>query len=1033
MCNHKYLCITYKAAIVLLTFALCAMGRDAGAAEADRSAVSSTQAQQSHTITVMGTVLGPDGLSVIGANIVVKGDPSKGTITDLDGRFTLENVPADATLVISYVGMQTQEIELGGRTSIDITMAEDSQLLEGVVVTALGIKRSEKALSYNVQEITSDALNTVKDANFVNSLNGKVAGVNITRSSAGIGGATKVTMRGSKSIAGNNNVLYVVDGMPIGNQSIAGDGDEFGRPGGGEGISDFNSEDIASISVLTGPSAAALYGAAAANGVIIINTKQGQAGKLSVNLSTNTEFLRAGVLPEFQNTYGTTPNTYLSWGPKLDTPSTFDPAEFFQNGFNTINSVSLSGGTEKSRTFVSVSSTNAKGIIPNNEYYRYNFSGRNTADFFDDRLHLDLSAGYILQADQNMMSGGRYFNPLTSLYLFPRGDDFENVKVWERYDPDRHIYTQYWPYGTAGQDFENPYWIVNRELFTNSKHRYMFSARAQYDFADWINLAGRVRIDNTYTSRDTKFYASTNPLLAGGTADKPMGAFTLDESRYKQTYADVMLNIDKTWDEDWSLTANLGSSYDDHYTTGVGVGGPLKLIPNFFSTSNVDPDVTGGGSQSYAHTRNIALFASGELGWRNQLYLSVTGRSDWASQLVSNGKTPAIFYPSVGLSSVISEMVDLPSWWSYLKVRGSFTEVGSPISMTGITPGTLTYEMTSAGINPITIYPFPDFRPERTRSYELGLNSRFFNGDLTFDMTLYESHTYNQTFLQNLPESSGYTGFYVQAGDIRNRGIEAALGYSHTWEGFYWSSNLTYTANVNRVMELVKDYTNPVDGTTFDIDLLQSPKYMRVGDSMDDIFVRGILAKGTDGKLIEEGDGYRVDRTQLIKVGKVTPDFMMGWSNSFAYKGVTLSFLLNGRFGGLVSSGTQAMMDGYGVSKVSADARDAGGVVIDGVTYDAERYYRTIGLNRLTAYYLYDATQIKLEELTLGYSLPKQWLGGFLQSASVALIGRNLLTIYRAAPYDPDLSAGTGTYAGGSDYFMPPSMRSLGFSVKVAF
>lgn len=991
----------------------------------------STAALAQKTVTVTGTVVETSGEPIIGATVAVIGQSGLGAMTDLDGKFTIKGVHENGTLRISYVGMKTQEIPLNGRTTLTITLQENAELLDGVVVTALGIKRSEKALSYNVQQVESDQLNTVKDANFVNSLSGKVAGVSITRSSAGIGGATKVTMRGSKSIAGNNNVLYVVDGMPIGNQSLAGDGSEYGRPGSGEGISDFNSENIESITVLTGPSAAALYGAAAANGVILINTKQGKEGSLRVNFSSNTEFLRAGIMPDFQNTYGNRPGSYYSWGDKLAQPSSFDPRDFFQNGFNTINSLTLTGGTKQSRTIASVASTHSKGIIPNNEYYRYNFSGRNTADYLDNKLHIDLGADYILQGDQNMMSGGRYFNPLRSLYLFPRGEDFENVKIWERYNPDRNIYEQYWPYGTQGEDFENPYWIANKEMFYSKKHRYIFNARVQYDFADWINLAGRVRIDNTYNSIWTKLHATTLSLLAGDIADNPMGSFTETESRFKQTYADVILNINKTFGTDWSLSANIGSSFDDHYATGVSVGGPLKLIPNFFSTANVDPDKTGGGGQSYDRTRNIALFAAGELGWRNMVYLSLTGRADWASQLVANGKTPAIFYPSVGLSGVISEMVEMPDWWSFLKVRTSFTEVGSPISMTGITPGSITYEMQPGKVNPITIYPFPDFRPERTRSYELGINSRFFRGDLSIDATFYESHTYNQTFLQKLSGGSAYSGFYVQAGDIRNRGVELSLTGGHTWGDFDFRSTLSYTRNVNRVMQLVKGYTNPIDGTTFDIDVLENPKYMRVGDSMDDIFVRGILAKDADGKLIEEGNGYRIDRSQLLKVGRVTPDFILGWNNRFAYKGLSLSFLINAKVGGNVTSNTQSYLDGFGVSKTTADARDAGGVVVDGTTYDAEKYYTTIGNNHLMAYYLYDATQVKLQELSVGYTLPKKWLGNYLQSASLSLIGQNLLTIYRAAPFDTDLAGGVGTYSAGGDNFMPPSMRSIGLSIKL--
>ena len=991
------------------------------------------EAQHGKTIVVKGKVVDKGGQAVIGANILVKGT-STGAVTDLDGNYTL-SVSPNATLVFSYIGMKSQTVAVNNRKQIDVTLEDEAKAIDAVVVTALGIKRSEKALSYNVQKVDNSALTKVKEANFVNSLSGKVAGVNITRSSAGIGGATSVVMRGSKSIAGNNNVLYVVDGMPIGNASRGGDGGEYGRPGSGEGISDFNSDDIESISVLTGPSAAALYGASAANGVIIINTKKGAAGSVKVNFSSNTEFLSAGVMPEFQNTYGTESNTYRSWGKKLETPSTFNPRDFFQGGYNTINSLNLSGGTDKNQTFVSVATTHAEGIIPNNEYYRYNFSGRNSSKFLNDKLHLDISANYVMQGDQNMMSGGRFFNPLRPLYLFPRGDDFETVKIWERYDTDRRFNTQYWPYGTQGEDFENPYWIVNREMFTNEKHRYMFSFRAQYDILSWMNIAARTRVDNTYSTIKTKFYATTNPLFTGDTSlENAKGSFSQGEERYKQTYADLMLNINKKFDKDFVLTANIGTSFDDHYTTSVSVGGRLKTVPNLFSTPNVDPDVTGGGGQSYHRTRNIAAFASAELGWKSMLYLTATGRTDWASQLVSNGKTPAIFYPSIGLSGVISEMVKLPSFISYLKTRVSFTEVGSPISQTGITPGTITYSMSGGKVTPISTYPYPDFNPERTRSWEAGLNARLFNGKVRLDATIYQSNTYNQTFLQNMSDASGYSGFYIQAGDIRNRGVELALGYEdNISKNISFSTNLTYTRNVNRVMELVKGYKNPIDGTVFDINVLTSPKYMRPGDSMNDIFVQGILVKGKDGRFIEEGDGYRIDRSQRIKVGSSAPDFMMGWNNTLNLYGVNVSFLISARVGGNVSSSTQAMMDGYGVSKVTADARDAGAVVIDGQSYDPKRYYTTIGLNRLGAYYLYDATNIKLQELSIGYTLPKKWFGKVISNASVSLIARNLLTIYRAAPYDSDMAGGTGTYSAGGDNFMPPSMRSVGFSLNLGF
>lgn len=902
--------------------------------------------------------------------------------------------------------------------------------LSTLVVTALGIKREERALSYNVQEIKSEELTRVKDANFMNTLTGKVAGVQINQSSAGIGGATKVVMRGAKSLVGDNNVLYVVDGMPMINPSRAASG-RFASQGGGESISDFNPEDIESISVLTGPSAAALYGASAANGVILITTKKGKDGRMKLNLSSTTEFYRPFILPEFQNTYGNAPGSDRSWGDKLATPSTFDPKDFFQTGMNQTYSASLSVGTEKNQTYFSVATTTAEGIIPNNGYYRRNFTARNTANFLDNKLHLDVSGSYIMQGDQNMISEGGYFNPLTSLYLFPRGDDFNTIKAYERYNPARGINEVYWPYNVKRKLFtaENPYWIVNRELTQSHKNRYMFNSSLKYDFADWINITGRVRVDNIYNKIERKYYASTDKLFTN--SDK--GYYSASEEKNIQTYADLMLNVNKKIN-DFNLVANIGTSYDDRVGESIGIGGSLNLIPNLFSAANLDPKKSGVGGQSHRQTRNIALFGSAELGYKNMLYLTLTGRNDWASQLV-NSKEPSIFYPSVGLSSIVSKMLDLPKVISFLKVRGSYTEVGSPITQLGVTPGTITYDLSpSAGLTPRSTYPFPDFKAERTKSYEGGLELKMFKNKLNFDLTLYRSNTYNQTFLSSLPPSSGYSGFYVQAGNVQNEGIELALGLDQSWNDFSWFTNFTYTRNVNLIKELVRGYTNPVDGSKFDLtELYINGALIKEGGSMGDIYTEGILRRDASGKLIEGNSGlFEIDRKQRIKIGKSTPDFTMGWNNQFGYKGFNLSFVVTGNFGGIVNSGTQAVLDAYGVSKATAEARDKGGVTIDGHTYDAEKYYSTIGGEELMGYYTYDATNVRLQEASLGYAFKGDLFNNVINKLTISLVGRNLWMIYNKAPFDPQSTASTGTYR-STEFFMTPSLRSFGINAKIDF
>lgn len=403
---------------------------------------SGTEQQKSYAISgVINDSSGP----VIGASISTKN--GQGTITSIDGDFRLENIHVGDVLTVSYIGYQTQNIVFNGQTRLNIVLSEEATELEQVVVTALGIKRSEKALSYNVQQLSSDDITTVKDANFMNSLNGKVAGVTINSSASGAGSAARVVMRGVKSITKSNNALYVIDGIPMFN--VVNEGTDTGitadQPGS-DAVADINPEDIESINMLTGPAAAALYGNAAASGVVLINTKKGTKDKTNISVSSSTTFSTPTMLPKMQSKYGNKDGVFASWGDLVN--SNYDPEKFFRTGVNTINSVSLSTGTSKNQTYVSVSATNSNGILPNNKYERYNVSGRNTASFLNDKLVLDFGANLIFQNDRNMTAQGRYFNPLTALYLFPRGENFDAIRMYERYNEGLGIYEQYWPYET---------------------------------------------------------------------------------------------------------------------------------------------------------------------------------------------------------------------------------------------------------------------------------------------------------------------------------------------------------------------------------------------------------------------------------------------------------------------------------------------------------------------------------------------------------------------------------------------------------
>lgn len=1027
--KHLYFSVAFALSIALAPTSAYAVGNPVGSPDA--SMPQAVQQNGNHKVT--GRVVDSAGEPLIGATIMVEGT-KEGAVTDIDGNFTI-NTTSKAKLVISYVGYTTQTILVGNKTTIDVTLKEVANTMNEVVVTALGIKRAEKALSYNVQSVGSNELTRNKDANFVNSLNGKVAGVNISKSGSGVGGATRVIMRGAKSIEGDNNVLYVIDGIPIFNFS---GGRDSGIMGEGrvssEGIADLNPEDIESISVLAGPSAAALYGSNAANGAILITTKKGKEGRVDISFSSSADFSSPLLMPEFQNTYGNKLGSYESWGEKLATPSSYDPKkDFFRTGTNFINALTLNMGNEFNQTFASVATTNSRGIVPNNTYDRYNFTIRNTTRMFKNKVQLDLGASYIKQKDNNMVSQGEYWNPIVAAYLFPRGESFEGIKTFERYNNVRNFPTQYWPISDSRFANQNPYWTAYRNLAPDDKDRFMFNAGLTYNIFDWLSVAGRIRLDKTFITSERKIYASSFNYFA-----KEKGAYDYYDYKDHQTYIDAIANINKTFGK-FSLAANVGYSYSDYASLTRGYGGNLVLVPNKFSLNNINPSDSkireaGGDSK----VRNVAAFASAELGWRSMVYLTLTGRNDWNSRLV-NSSEESFFYPSVGLSGIISEMIKLPSFISYLKVRGSYTEVGSPVSRSGMTPGTITTPIVGGSLKSTDIYPFTDYKAERTKSYEFGLTARFWK-KLSFDFTWYKSNTYNQTFIGELPESSGYKAVYLQAGNVENRGVEMSLGYSDNFGGLQWNSSLVYSKNVNEIKEMVKDYHHPLSPKPINIPEVSKDNgrvLLKVGGSINDIYARKVLAKDNQGFVnVSPSGGMSLETVEPIYLGKTTPDFTMGWNNNFTYKNFGLSFLINARVGGIVTSSTQALLDRFGVSKASADARDAGGVMIPNQgLYDAKKYYTLVatGENDLAGYYTYSATNVRLQELTLSYKFNSKLFNNVIKDLTLSFVATNPWMIYCKAPFDPELTASTGTYGQGNDYFMQPSLKSYGFSVKFKF
>jgi len=989
---------------------------------------------------IRGTVKDNTGTSLIGVTVVIKGT-KVGTQTDVNGQFSLNAKQGDI-LVFSFIGYLNQEITVGTSKTVNVSLAVDNHQLNEVVVTALGIKKATKSLTYNVQTLNSNAVNDVKDPSFVNSLTGKVAGLTLTHSSAP-GGSTKAILRGNKSINGNNNALYVVDGVPLPNLSSSNISDGFNITDNGDGISNLNPDDIEEVSVLSGASAAALYGGQAANGAILITTKKGKSGRASVNFNSSVTFDNPLIMPKIQTVYGATdrakpddPLPFNGWNlTKAASPSGYDPKDFFDTGKTYTNALSISGGTEKNQSYFSAAATNANGIIPNNKLDRYNFSFKNTTLFFNDKLKLDAAVDYTYQKALNMPGQGTYFNPLTGIYLFPSASvDFNQYKNYETFDPVRKINVQNWPQAYFINDLalQNPYWVVNRNLFENQRNRVLASVTAKYDFTSYLNLQGRMKIDRTTDFNTQKLYASTAQLL---TKDSNNGAYKEINDLNNQTYADLLLNFSKTFN-DFSLNATLGTSIlnTSQRTTSIGGGLDPFKVPNFFSLYNLalnkielNPTPAGYESRPYYRNQNQAVFLTATLGYKNYLFLDVTGRNDWNSSLPQ----PSFFYPSVGLSAVVSEMVKLPEAISFAKLRLSYAEVGNAVPPQFAYAGNPSYPISTGGItlsNGLSLGN--DLKPEKTKSFEVGADLKFMANKLNLTATYYRTNTFNQFFRVPAAPSSGYTYYDFNAGQVRNQGMEASLSYNANFDEFRWTPTVNFSFNRNKVVSLLHT-TDPKTGAPIDVSDLNltgsssatsSGTYVHEGGAYGDIRINDFV-RDASGNIVLDASGLPQFSDNFIIAGNTNPKYQMSFNNGFNYKNFSLNFLVDGRFGGNVISYTEMTLDKYGMSQRTADNRDA----------NTQKYYSRIAgeQSKLSPSYIYSATNIRLRELAFGYTIPGKVFDNKIQNVKLSVIGRNLWMIYNKAPFDPEVVTLTGNGFQGADNFSVPSLRSIGFSLKI--
>lgn len=984
-------------------------------------------------VKVSGTITDPDGNGIPGATVVQKGT-SNGTTSNMDGKFTLNVTSPKAVLQISFVGMKTVEEDINGRTVINVKMESTEIGLTEVVVTALGIQREKKTLTYASQQVSGDEMLKARDQNFMNALSGKTAGLDIKTSSSGAGGSTKAVLRGNKSLVGLSEPLYVIDGIPMINNKGSQPG-SYGGTDGGDGLSAINSDDIESINVLKGANASILYGSQGANGVVLITTKKGKAGKVSVSISSSTMVESVSGLPDFQYKYGAVGSSVNSWSTTKGNYASSYIKDFFKTGLNLTNSISISGGNDKTTTYFSYSNVSASGVLPTNRYYKNNFSFNQSTKLFNDKVTISSNVMFSSEVSHNRPGAGYYNNPLTGLYLFPRQMDFASYKKdYQVFNKDRNMYVMNWHSSEEKQN--NPYWELYNDPKLNTSYRAIASLKLSWDISKHLKFDVRGNIDYNDRVNDYRYAAAGNSVSVS-----PNGTWNYSKYNDKSIYTDGILSYNNKFGN-LSLTALAGASYQHNLLNdGMSVNnGTVSLMyPNFFSFANMPFNVMF--NQSIDRTIKQGAFANVQLGFKEMLFLDLSGRQDWASTLALTGNE-SYFYPAVGLTAIISQMVKLPEAISFAKIRGSVSKTANEVPFNKVNPwnsigGTGT-PAGIGGINRNTQVPFTNLRPEEITSTEVGTEWRFFKGRAGLEFTYYSDVSKNQFLELTAPSGSGYSTYFVNAGKITNKGFELTVDAEpFKTNNASWKTSVNLSQNKNKIVELIA--TNP-DFVVGGDDEGFAAK-IKAGGSFNDVYIYK-FARNAAGQIILDDNGVPTKAKDQEKVGNVNPDFILGWNNTFTFKDFYVSALVNGKFGGVAFSKTEAFLDSYGVSKRTGDIRDAGTTMpinaIKGTTavtsIDPVVYYGAVGdRNRIMEPYIFSRTNVRLAQLVIGYNLNVQKLKLPVKEASFSLIGRNLFFFYKKAPYDPEVSMSTSNSMQSNEVFSMPATRTYGFNLKVTF
>jgi TonB-linked SusC/RagA family outer membrane protein len=1013
--------------------------------------------------TVSGTVTDAQtGEALPGVSVVLKGT-TKGVPTSLDGTFKLELTQSEFendTLEFRFLGYENRLRRIGGQSVLNVTLEPNQELLNEVVVTAIGIEKDKRKLGYSVTEVESDEIIKSRETNVVNALNAKVAGVQVTSTSGSPGASSTIRIRGNTSINGNNEPLYVIDGIPIDN-SYRGSNftDQANR------AIDIDPNDVESMTVLKGGAASVLYGLRAANGAIIINTKKGRKGKTKVTFSSTTTFDVVNKLPEKQDVFAQGDNgdfifgSNFSWGPRIDTmfnsslgsdflvpgsdatattrAESFDNSEnFFETGVTLNNSLSITGGNEKSTFYLGLADLRQTGIIPLTEFNRTSIRLTGTNQITDN-FRVRASANYITSKADRAQRGSNLSGVMLGLMRTPPSYDLTNGTD----DPVNDESAWMLPDGTQRTyhgAYDNPYWSVNKNRNEETLNRLIGFVEANWQPFDWMNVMNRTGVDTYSEQRKSYWDRQSNEFtdLGGAIFDENFNQLNITN--------DLIVTIDHEISSDFNAQYIVGHSFQDFNSTSYIVDGFDFVVDDFYDMSNV-ASINVTADDFLDRRRIIGLFGDFSFDYKRTYYLTLTGRNDWSSTLPADNNS--FFYPSVSLGFVPTEMVDL-GWFEYVKLRGSYAVTGNDAYAAyltsnffvsgGSTQGQLSYF-------PSSVIGSNDLNPEFTRSFEIGTDIRSRNNRVRLDLTYYNTSSVDQIVEIPIANSTGYSSVITNIGEIQNQGIEALVNFNvverqtNKYNKVWWNTSINFTRNRSEVLELTEGLDNialPSNG------LASTQSRVVVGEQYGVLFGR-VWQRNDNGDILVDSLGNPLAQLEGDIIGDPNPNFTMGWRNNFGWRNWELSFLLDLRVGGDIYNGTRAVMTSLGTHADTEDRNEE--VVIEGVIANGSRagqvndvailkedLYSNYELVNVSEEFVEEVNWLRMRDVSLTYNFSPAFLDKIgIERASFSLTARNLFLITNYTGIDPETSLGGGSNAFGRDYFNNPNTRSYGFNLTV--